>query len=158
MRIMGENKMKSLEFKKELEQLINKYSVENGSDTPDFILANYLMNCLQSYEIAIDSREKWYGRSIRMYDEGYKNIEDCKWNKSEESGIKEEIVSNLSITSPDVDPYLEGADLATNKQPKHNPYDVNKDVHKFYNFEMGYETHKLINQIIDLKQLNKLNI
>jgi hypothetical protein len=73
--------MKSLEFKKELEQLINKYSVENGSDTPDFILANYLMNCLQSYEIVTDSREKWYGRKDKNASVGFKNIEDCKWNK-----------------------------------------------------------------------------
>lgn len=37
------------EFEKELSSLINKYSLECGSDTPDFILAGYLMNCLRNF-------------------------------------------------------------------------------------------------------------
>ena len=32
-------------FRKELACLINRYSRENGSDTPDFILADYLDGC-----------------------------------------------------------------------------------------------------------------
>lgn len=53
------------EFKKELEHLINRYSMENGSDTPDFILADYLTDCLESYDGAVKAREKWYGREIK---------------------------------------------------------------------------------------------
>ena len=34
------------EFKKELAQLINKHSMENGSNTPDFILAEFLVHSL----------------------------------------------------------------------------------------------------------------
>lgn len=37
------------EFEKELTNLINCYSLENGSDTPDFILAKYLVGCLQAF-------------------------------------------------------------------------------------------------------------
>lgn len=33
-------------FEKELQTLINRHSKENESDTPDFILANYLKDCL----------------------------------------------------------------------------------------------------------------
>lgn len=51
-------------FRKELERLINCESMENGSDTPDFMLADYLMACLETYEITIKCREHWYGRSI----------------------------------------------------------------------------------------------
>lgn len=51
------------EFKKELEHLINQYSMENGSNTPDFILAEYLTDCLESYDDAVNAREKWYGRN-----------------------------------------------------------------------------------------------
>lgn len=50
------------EFEKELTILINKYSQENGSNTPDFILAKYLFWCLQNFNEAINYREKWYGR------------------------------------------------------------------------------------------------
>ena len=49
-------------FLKELKELINRYSMENGSDTPDFILAQFLINCLNSFDCATESREKWYGR------------------------------------------------------------------------------------------------
>lgn len=49
-------------FEKKLEQLINKYSLENGSDTPDFILAMYLNDCLQAYNKASQAKQKWYNR------------------------------------------------------------------------------------------------
>ena len=51
------------EFKKELELLINKYSIENESDTPDWIIAEYMMNSLQIFNNTINQREKWYDRS-----------------------------------------------------------------------------------------------
>ena len=53
------------EFEKELEILINRYSKENDSNTPDFILAKYLKTCLDNFNTAIKEREKWYGREIK---------------------------------------------------------------------------------------------
>jgi len=53
-------------FNKELTQLINKYSKENNSGTPDFILATYLDGCLKLWEMSIQHREKWYGRSLNV--------------------------------------------------------------------------------------------
>lgn len=50
------------EFERELAVLINKHSKENGSDTPDFILAKYLLDCLGAFNRAVDTRENWYGR------------------------------------------------------------------------------------------------
>lgn len=47
-------------FQKELEQLINKFSKENDSNTPDFILAQYVSDCLKAYAAAVRSRDKWY--------------------------------------------------------------------------------------------------
>lgn len=49
-------------FQKELENLINRYSQENGSDTPDFILAEYLTGCLATFNRTVIRREEWYGR------------------------------------------------------------------------------------------------
>lgn len=49
------------EFKKELSALLNRHSKENGSNTPDFILAEYLQNCLQVFEIATQARDGWWG-------------------------------------------------------------------------------------------------
>lgn len=47
-------------FEKELTELINKHSLENDSDTPDFILAKYLVWCLRGYNGAIKERGHWY--------------------------------------------------------------------------------------------------
>lgn len=51
-------------FRNELENLINRMSIENGSNTPDFVLAEYLTNCLCIYEKAIEQREAWHGIKI----------------------------------------------------------------------------------------------
>lgn len=49
------------EFIKDLESLINSYSLENGSDTPDFLLAEYMHGCLAVFEAIIKARDEWYG-------------------------------------------------------------------------------------------------
>jgi hypothetical protein len=51
------------EFRKELVALLNRNSIENGSNTPDFILAGYLTACLQAWNESVCARERWYGRS-----------------------------------------------------------------------------------------------
>jgi hypothetical protein len=48
-------------FQKELENLINIHSVDNEYNTPDYILAEYLINCLTTYSI-IHSRMNWHER------------------------------------------------------------------------------------------------
>jgi hypothetical protein len=49
-------------FRQELENLINKNSLENCSNTPDFVLAEFLNGCLRAFDTAVNEREKWYGR------------------------------------------------------------------------------------------------
>ena len=49
-------------FRADLEHLINRESAENGSNTPDFILACYLTDCLNAFDRAVNDREAWYGR------------------------------------------------------------------------------------------------
>jgi len=48
-------------FRKELEYLINMYSKENVSNTPDFILADYLQVCLNAFDMTVNARDTWYG-------------------------------------------------------------------------------------------------
>lgn len=50
-------------LKEHLRQAINRLSMESGSDTPDFILAEFLVECLTSYDKAVVAREKWHGRA-----------------------------------------------------------------------------------------------
>ena len=49
-------------LREDLAGLLNKHSAENGSNTPDFILASFLMTCLTAFDLASKAREKWYGR------------------------------------------------------------------------------------------------
>ncbi len=62
----GTEVYKELGFEKELEQLINKYSIENESNTPDFILASYLRDCLNAFNKITKERDKWWGVTPRI--------------------------------------------------------------------------------------------
>jgi hypothetical protein len=52
-------------FRRELAALINRFSLENGSDTPDIILADFLSRCLAAFDTAVGRREEFYGRRLR---------------------------------------------------------------------------------------------
>lgn len=45
-------------FRKELKKLINKHSKENDSNTPDFVLAEYINDCLKSYDKGVTKRDE----------------------------------------------------------------------------------------------------
>ncbi len=45
----------------ELQRAINRASVEHISNTPDFVLANFLRDCLGAWDAATRERERWYG-------------------------------------------------------------------------------------------------
>ncbi len=47
-----------MSFKEALRQLINENSLENMSDTPDYVLANYMMDCLNAFNKAVNERDK----------------------------------------------------------------------------------------------------
>ncbi len=52
-------------LERELAAVLNRYSQENASNTPDFILAQYLLNALVAWNVAVQQRETWYGRDAR---------------------------------------------------------------------------------------------
>lgn len=47
------------ELKEQIKCAINITNSENNSDTPDFILAEFLVNCLRAFELEIN-RSKYY--------------------------------------------------------------------------------------------------
>jgi hypothetical protein len=53
-------------FEEELQELINRYSLENASNTPDFILARYLRLQLDIFDRTIRRRDHWYGRTEKL--------------------------------------------------------------------------------------------
>ena len=50
-------------FEQELKALINRHSRENASNTPDHILALFMLASLEAFEQAVQQREQWYGRN-----------------------------------------------------------------------------------------------
>lgn len=54
-----------LNFEEALTNLINEHSKENESDTPDFILADYINDCLEAFKYAVRKREQWHGRQAK---------------------------------------------------------------------------------------------
>lgn len=53
-------------FENDLTHLINKYSLENRSNTPDHILAKYLVMSLVCLDHAIGVRDVWYGGATKQ--------------------------------------------------------------------------------------------
>lgn len=49
-------------FQEDLRSLINRHSVECQSDTPDYILAQFLLGALNSFNDATIARDKSQGR------------------------------------------------------------------------------------------------
>ena len=47
------------DLRKDIEIAINAHSAENGSDTPDFILAKYLTASLAAFDDAVIKRDEW---------------------------------------------------------------------------------------------------
>lgn len=45
-------------FQSDLEKLINQHSIEGGSNTPDFILACFLRQCLEAFDMATRRRDE----------------------------------------------------------------------------------------------------
>lgn len=52
----------SKNFLNELTELINRHTKENGSNTPDFILAKYLEDSLRVFNEAVNTRSDWYSK------------------------------------------------------------------------------------------------
>ena len=63
------------QFRKELEVLVNKFSLENNSNTPDFILAEYLEQSLKAFDLAVTKRSLWYNeKTLKQQEELNENI------------------------------------------------------------------------------------
>ena len=49
-------------FRSELTKLLNSKSMENASNSPDYILAAFLTGCLVAFDIATKERDRWNGK------------------------------------------------------------------------------------------------
>lgn len=49
------------ELKRDLASVLNRHNIDNQLNTPDFILADYIVRCLESFEEANKERNRWNG-------------------------------------------------------------------------------------------------
>lgn len=47
-------------FKNKLREAINSCSLENASDTPDFVLTEFLVKCLDAFDSAVRERDTFH--------------------------------------------------------------------------------------------------
>lgn len=53
-------------LQKDIEEAINRASAENESNTPDWILAQYLIDCLATFDKAVNARDSFYGERQKI--------------------------------------------------------------------------------------------
>lgn len=53
------------EFVREIAAVCNRFSVENRSDTPDYMLAEFMTGCLNVYENTLCARAEWRNENRR---------------------------------------------------------------------------------------------
>ena len=51
-------------FRSELAYLMNRYNKEGHSNTPDFLLAQYIEGCVTALNTVINARDVWYGANL----------------------------------------------------------------------------------------------
>ncbi len=70
---------KEVKIKNELAEVINRNSLENESNTPDWILADYLFECLCAFNHAAQRRDNWSGGKQSILE----SEKSTSWEKSE---------------------------------------------------------------------------
>ena len=56
----------SVPASKEFAGAVNRLSMENGSNTPDWIIGDFIAAVLTAFDSAVNAREKWYGRTAPL--------------------------------------------------------------------------------------------
>jgi hypothetical protein len=88
--------MNKAQLTDDISAAINRNSAENGSDTPDYILAEYLVACLEALEKTIKLRGKWYGHHCSI--SGCNHAVDAKAEESVAGPVVE--LPPLSLVPP----------------------------------------------------------
>lgn len=86
--------MTKTELEEKLSSLLNSESRENDSNTPDYILAEFMMNCLDAFELASNKREVWFGITLDILNDweglimkAVKEASMC-WSKPTNEGVR----------------------------------------------------------------------
>lgn len=86
-------------FEEKLEDLVNEFSMENGSNTPDYILAQFLAGCLDLFNGTTKARDMW--RLVR-------DCDMCKGERSSEVDSLNEVFLPDDEWKQDLSGFLRG--------------------------------------------------
>ena len=76
-----ENKIDRSRIISEFAEVINRNSLEQGSNTPDFIIAEYLVQHLRLLNEYSKHRREWYAKSSMPENQSQANRDQPKWQK-----------------------------------------------------------------------------
>lgn len=62
------------EIEKEITEIFNRHGLDTITDTPDYILADYVMTSLYAYLKTKSATEKWFGKKITI--NGVETVEE----------------------------------------------------------------------------------
>jgi len=83
--------------------LLNRYSREQDSNTPDFILAEYMVACLCAFELASNRREVWYDVEHKPDERG--NLYQLHWQFDDRTEMKAQFsLQESSENNPNATP------------------------------------------------------
>lgn len=61
--------------KKEIKDILNRKSVDNLCNTPDSIMAEYLIDCIMAYKKIHDANDNWHGNPYQKLQMTYSKME-----------------------------------------------------------------------------------
>ena len=48
------------DFRKDLIALLNAHGIDNQTNTPDYLLGDYLLACLKAFDSTVQARDTWH--------------------------------------------------------------------------------------------------
>ena len=76
-----------MKLRRELIKLLNSNNIEKCSNTPDYILADYLLRCLTAFNLSVRSREDHNFRKEHLSKDSAENVnqltDNCERVKDE---------------------------------------------------------------------------
>ena len=80
----------------DIQNAINCHCSENVSNTPDFILAEYLAVCLSAFDAATIRRDKWYSVHLEPANSHFIHEEALECTKDEKQTVTQQLKAEIA--------------------------------------------------------------
>lgn len=95
-------------FTEDLRAVINRHSMEGASNTPDYLLAEYLRDCLTAYGTAVSRRDHWFGIDPwgKRDDRAFPRDPQCPRSPPSAETVEPPIESGMQRVDGHVEPFM----------------------------------------------------